>query len=473
MSNIRTQVGKAIGKTLNSYNQRVKPLIDELKFKEEYQGRIIDCMVGEVDDNYIETPETDNSIVKLEHSKEGLVKVPSIKGKTILVDAEGNETDTPAEGCRLVSVGEDEDNKLIILSKSKNLFDVNKIDTLSKCKILSKNNENGEVTISYNGNYTNFGINLTKYIDVLRGKTFRASYSEVINTNANARLSVQLNGRYKDGSAFYLYPSSTPITITDNMETLTFAIFSNNTSQEIQGTFTIKNVQLEIGELITSFVPCNQHKTEILLDEPLRSLPNGVCDEIIGNKLIRRVGFTNLNGVKQWWHHWNDIELQNGSNDDYYVGSNGALIKCTNKKILKSNRLQKIGLYEPNLGYINAGGANEFGIRIPMNLLTERTEEEFKNWINSNNIQVMYELAEPVIIEMPNTLTLQGFDDTTMYIENSITPTIQYGYNALIPYKEELRTQKEEVKTNTLDIENNIIPYLMDMEYNLMLMEDK
>ena len=44
--NIRTQLGKVIGKTLNSYHTRVKPIIDDLKFKEQYQGRIIDCMVG-------------------------------------------------------------------------------------------------------------------------------------------------------------------------------------------------------------------------------------------------------------------------------------------------------------------------------------------------------------------------------------------------------------------------------------------
>ena len=122
--NVRTQLGKVVGKSLNGYHARVKPKIDELKFKEQYQGRIIDCMVGEVDDNYIETPETDSAIVKLEHSKEGLVKVPSIKGKTILVDSDGNETHTPAEGCKLVSVGEDEDNKLIILSnKGANIWD--------------------------------------------------------------------------------------------------------------------------------------------------------------------------------------------------------------------------------------------------------------------------------------------------------------------------------------------------------------
>ena len=84
---------------------------------------------------------------------------------------------------------------------------------------------------------------------------------------------------------------------------------------------------------------------------------------------------------------------------------------------------------------------------------------------------LLYELAEPVITELPNSITLQGFDDTTMYIENEITPTVQYGYNALIPYKKELKTQQQ-VETNTLDIEQNIIPYLMDMEMNLMLMED-
>lgn len=84
----------------------------------------------------------------------------------------------------------------------------------------------------------------------------------------------------------------------------------------------------------------------------------------------------------------------------------------------------------------------------------------------------LYELEEPIIEELPNGITLQGFDGTTMYIENSITPYVTYGYNALIPYKEEIKTQKEEVNYNTSDIENNIIPYLMDMEFNLILMEE-
>lgn len=334
--NIRTQIGKVIGKTLNSYHARVKPVIDDIKFKEHYQGRIIDCMVGEVDDNYIETPETDAPIVKLEHSKEGIVKVPSIKGKTILVDSDGNETDTPAEGCRLVSVGEEEDNKLIILSK-----------------------------------------------------------------NSDSSL---------------------------------------------------------------------HHKTEILLDEPLRSLPNGVCDEIIGNQLIRRIGLKVLNSKNCNWSPWTVRETEGlfYFHAGYYI-ENAKTLKEDN---CKSNRF----VFTNSFG--NANNKNEhmgtYKTNPHMAIYSDKANSlsEVRDYFDNNVVQVMYELEEPVIIEMPNTLTLQGFDDTTMYIENSITPTISYGYNALIPYKEELKTQKEEVETNTLDIENNIIPYLMDMEFNLMTMED-
>ena len=342
MSNVRTQIGKAIGKSLNGYHSRVKPKIDELKFKEQYQGRIIDCMVGEVDDNYIETPLTDENVVKLEHSKEGVIKIPQIKGKTILVDADGNETDTPAEGCRLVSVGEEEDNKLIILSK----------------------NEDNSLS----------------------------------------------------------------------------------------------------------------HKTEILLKEPLRSLPNGVKDEIVGNQIIRRIGSVTLDGDKV-----SSIGIINDNIVDvlYFdrIVTNKKFINygSEGQQLIKSN-IYRTGINANNwnsttsentLVNTNSGG---FWIFLPK--FTVLNIEDARNYMNNKPTEVLYELAEPITEKLPNGITLQGFDDTTMYIENSITPTVTYGYNALIPYKEELLNQKEEVETNTLDIEQNIIPYLMDMEFNLMLMED-
>ena len=335
--NIRTQLGKIVGKTLNDYHQRVKPKIDDLKFKEQYQGRIIDCMVGEVDDNYIETPETDAPVVKLEHSKEGLVKVPFIKGKTILVDSDGNETDTPGEGCRLVSVGEDEDNKLIILSKNKNLFDGKLVQ--------------GAINLATDGSDINGNTS-----------TYRSDYVFV-------KESTEYTLNFSRSICFY---DKNKIRI-NNIYGATFTTPKNCCYIRFQQTGNEEVVTLTEGNQIVN-IPHKSHKTEILLKEPLRE-----GDYIEGKKIYRNV--------------------------------------------------KQDGL-------------------------------------------TLIPLEEPIIEELPNSITLQGFDDTTMYIENSITPTVSYGYNALIPYKEELSKQQKEVETNTLDIENNIIPYLMDMEYNLMLMED-
>ena len=136
----------------------------------------------------------------------------------------------------------------------------------------------------------------------------------------------------------------------------------------------------------------------------------------------------------------------------------------------------------PNISYADAyysryegiGSYNGNGREYSFTLCFNKKDdyENASDLLTVNPTTVIYELAEPIIEELPNGITLRCFDDTTMYIENSITPTVSYGYNALIPYKEELLKQKEEVETNTLDIEQNIIPYLMDMEFNLMLMED-
>ena len=356
MSNIRTQIGKVIGKSLNGYHSRVKPKIDELKFKEEYQGRIIDCMVGEVDDNYMETPETDENIVKLEHSKEGVIKIPQIKGKTILVDADGNETDTPAEGCRLVSVGEEEDNKLIILSKNKNLFPYTNI---------SINAKENQTWYSLEGKQGMYGSNMwsktNTWIYVPRGY-IKVTTQELFNcviqmiTPNEEIISYNGNSLFEGGY-------------------VTFRLRNNDTVNK----FGYKNLMFEWSQSPilnnSSYIEPKQHKTEILLKEPLRE-----GDYIEGKKIYRNV--------------------------------------------------KQDGL-------------------------------------------TLIPLEEPIIEELPNSITLQSFDDTTMYIENTITPTVSYGYNALIPYKQELLNQKEEVETNTLDIEQNIIPYLMDMEFNLMLMEDE
>lgn len=462
--NIRTQLVNIVGKSLDAYNKKTKTAINELKFKEQYQGRIIDCMVGEVDDNYIETPETDAPIVKLEHSKEGVIKIPSIKGKTILVDADGNETDAPAEGCRLVSVGEQEDNKLIILSRNKNLFDRSNITT----------NIIGNTTLIWN-NYNSCKITIQKqawegfYIKKLdKNKTYYLSY-KCISTETEGERGMTRCAWYDSNGVLkqWRVNNNTNQRVGGLIKDATEVHFSAISINGVLNTVNITDIQLEEVSK-TDYIEPKQHKTEILLDEPLRSLPNGVKDEVVGNQIIRRVGNVVVKGVENWKHQ----AIQSDGRQRVALTVNDMKIGCvgiSDKVIWKTKVTNDIAELnkEPFIGsHTNTRALN---LCIP----NKNNIDSVKQWLSENPLEVLYELEEPIIEELPNGITLQGFDDATMYIENSITPTVSYGYNALIPYKEELSNQKEEVEVNTLDIENNIIPYLMDMEFNLMTMEDK
>ena len=448
--NIRTQIGKIVGKTLNDYHQRVKPKIDDLKFKEQYQGRIIDCMVGEVDDNYIETPETDTPVVKLEHSKEGLVKVPFIKGKTILVDSDGNETDTPGEGCRLVSVGEDRD-KIIILSKNKNLFPYTNI---------SINAKENQTWYSLEGKQGMYGSNMwsktNTWIYVPRGY-IKVTIQELFNCGIQMVTPNEEIISYNGNSLF-------------EGGYVTFRLRNNDTVNK----FGYKNLMFEWSQSPilnnSSYIEPKQHKTEILLNEPLHK-----GNSIENNQLIK--SFNKIFSDKEVWTKLN-ADLENTILFELYINdaksatSNHELSNITCNRFNTRGASNSSGTWGTDIEGISVNTNGRIHLRISKDRLTSLDINGLMEWFIENPTEILYELAEPIIEELPNRITLQGFDNTTMYIENEIIPTVSYGYNALIPYKQELLNQKEEVETNTLDIENNIIPYLMDMEYNLMLMED-
>lgn len=447
---IKEKMKQLIGKSINKYNtQHVKDVVSELKFKEQYQGRIIDCMVGEVDDNYIETPETDSSIVKLEHSKEGLIKVHSIKGKTILVDSDGNETDTPGEGCRLVSVGE-EDNKLIILSRDYN-FELGTFGNGIGVKYVAKSSTNR--------------IRTQNLIDVKPTNTYIVTCSEgyEITTGMFDSNNICQQNHPRTQRELIIKPNS-------NIVKMGIIVRKTDNSDLTEDDILKANIQIE-GEL-------KQHKTEILLNEPLRSLPNGVCDEIVGNKLIRRVGKVTLTGEEGWWSNWTNVSFfewfSNLRITNWKPISDNIAWYSNKLKSTTSYSIEQQGQFNCFCFGVDWNATNpKVIVRPSYDIVEEGNVDQFKEWLKKNNMIILYELAEPIIEELPNSITIQGFDDTTMYIENSITPTVTYGYNALIPYKEEVLNQQQEVETNTLDIEQNIIPYLMDMEFNLMLMEDE
>ena len=225
--------------------------------------------------------------------------------------------------------------------------------------------------------------------------------------------------------------------------------------------------QVEFNVKATSYVEPKQHKTEILLDEPLRRINNDIYDEIAGNKIIRRVGKLYVDGTNDELYN---LTVANHQNTDILQGFD---IRLKNNLTISHPLICNNRNYNNREIWVHQNVGTIVVIRIPKEEISSLDIVGLKEWLIENPITIFYKYVVPIIEELPNSITLQGFDDTTMYIENSITPTVTYGYNALIPYKEEVLNQQQEVETNTLDIEQNIIPYLMDMEFNLMLMEDE
>lgn len=149
----------------------------------------------------------------------------------------------------------------------------------------------------------------------------------------------------------------------------------------------------------------------------LRSLPNGVKDTIEkrGNKYVKvqRCGEVTLNGSEDW------------SIAAYF--DNVIRFKCTLENLsFKASELQCISdLFKGDINTqwsLNYEAVDQdatfMNIRILKTKLTTQDLEGFKTWIKSNPTTVVYELATPIEVELPN-FNPQIFEGNTTFIINS------------------------------------------------------
>ena len=183
-------------------------------------------------------------------------------------------------------------------------------------------------------------------------------------------------------------------------------------------------IQVSEGTSITSYEPYQESIQELKLNEPLRSLPNGVCDEITEDGTeIRRVGKIVFNGSENW---------RNG------VGTNESFIDvrlALNQLVGKNNRN---GLCDtlPYASYIDAWICTKEGISVYNHAtVTEviasipKTKvidlQSWKDWLSQNPTTVYYELNEPIIKKHNKNMNLKTFEGTThITSDNYLLPTI-------------------------------------------------
>ena len=169
-----------------------------------------------------------------------------------------------------------------------------------------------------------------------------------------------------------------------------------------------------------NYEPYQEDKIQILFDEPLMRLPNGVCDEItMDGKLIRRVGKIILDGTESWY------KKSDMSNDTFTVMystrvKNSSVIKCD--KLANCLVLDKYP--DNNYDYECMHFEHLLGSEIATAVflrLEATSDDEFVEKVRRNPIIIYYQLQTPVVSELP-TPYLRFFKDGYLKFNTMVAP---------------------------------------------------
>lgn len=170
-------------------------------------------------------------------------------------------------------------------------------------------------------------------------------------------------------------------------------------------------------------------KAQILLNEPLRQLPNGVADSINleTGVLIRRVGKAVLDGTQKQWELETALPPIEGTlcfdnHKDFGLGKKFSYEAECGMICDKFPSYSREGIANNKNGIADFNGG--FRIRIQTANLETEDVQGFIKWLSGNQVTVYYELAEPTTEQLTPT-QLKSFEGTTHIIsENKLMPIV-------------------------------------------------
>ena len=314
-------------------------------------------------------------------------------------------------------------------SHGKNLIDLSKMIPHAK---IDHKIEGNKVILVGNEPYPYVLTKIPIDVRMISGKRLRMSADSITSTseiNQKVRL-LQLNVTYLDGSMEYhgvmTGKKDQIFTLGKNIAYAYVCFYTNNTENYEMGKTVIINPMLEIqenGSVSISYEPYKESTYSYILDEPLRSLPNGVCDEIDLEKGIvtRRVGKFVLDGSEPWEIQSTDTNgngLVNFRLDCYKLGNFITRKVSHNGTDTICDSFCYGGMIANEKNETYHFGEQTLYIRkfISSNITTV---SDFKQWLQDNPTTVYYELANPTteyLIKNDKFVTLpNGVEDKISY----------------------------------------------------------
>lgn len=402
-----------------------------------------------------------------------------IKGSKVRL-LEGNKTNwIPSHFEGMMSSFEDKfdttDNtyKMEILMNNENLLDLSQhsINTpyTNQYKI-----ENNTIFGTYIGdNYTDFQL----WFKLKRNKTYKLSWdisSTYILNGANSQLlKGKLNGYNADSMLLNSYDVATGIISNlpcDGWYTLHFHSMRNNQF--------IKNLQLKLVDISTNFTERKFNKIQFSSIEPLRSVPSA-RDKFIfkdGKLTIERncdVKILTGSSVGENWTIWGNSTEPNLFSA--HAGNKSSNPLLPNSDVLNANNF-KCDNYSVNgnVGRTEGIGWYSKNPHLTVHKSKAKNVVELKEYLRLNPITMVYKLEQPTYEEIPfelQKIILEGYENGTLFLDTNIPPTATVTYAGETPIAKSVKANKTEVSNNTADINDNILPYLMDMDYRIVMLQ--
>lgn len=340
-----------------------------------------------------------------------------IEGEQVTADIknvlllEGDYTNKPIsdyfEGMK--SIGEVEGNKIEVLSRNKNLFDENAPLTRG---YLHEND--GSLIVDGDGITT--GNATTDYININYMNSVKIGFEE---PQTFRYILYDKNKKFIKGELIWSKPNQNVVEInTKNAFYIRISAGYYN-----QGRFRGLMIMSNSSEY-SNYIEGNSNKKEILLNEPLKGLPNGVKDsieKINGEwKIVRRCGEIILDGSQSI----------NKPVDGSVVGAVNRMFQLNSKLDEADNRninaiCELLPSYTANYTWktdlecisLNSNGHLQF--RLSPSRFPDYSAEGCKQWLTQNPMKVIYKLKTPTIEDI-SPVTLQAWKNGTISIDSII-----------------------------------------------------
>lgn len=312
-----------------------------------------------------------------------------------------------------------------------------------KIEVLTRYEEGNLFNNEYrNGSYLddgsfysgNNGTSNTELLYVKPNTKYSISYD---NSDASAIFEFDVNKRFIKRTSS---SNSFSFTTTSNTRYINFFIGTNS-----QGFNPLIKTIISEGD-IAPYQPSQQDKKQI--STTLRSLPNGVKDTIEkrGNKYVKvqRCGEVVLNG--------SEIDFTIAKNSANYTYARIGVSDMANTVInLYCDKFSPNDTSSFEREMVFGEGQSSIGRYIYINILNSRlasqSVEGFKTWLKENPVTVVYELATPIVTELPN-FNPQTFEDNTTLLINSGVIQAEAEFEVTNSMGSEIEVLKDKVSDN-------------------------